>query len=269
MVSVLAGPRPSLGGVLTEPPNDVVELAGPVDRWERLDPTSDRVDVTWLTDDHAIKVVPIDRGDELDRAVANARWLGAHVSTSAVALRIDGDDGAWLVSERLPGVPAHRPDLHGDVGSLAEVAGVALRELHAVPVDAAPPTIERGWDALAALAEVTVAGGLAVIDEPYDRYTADRLLEMWRAGRPPTEDLVVCHGDPALPNLMANQGSFTGFVDLAGVRVADRHLDLAHAHVSVHRNLGPEAVYVFYDTYGLDPDLVSLDHYLLAKQLLP
>jgi aminoglycoside 3'-phosphotransferase-2 len=205
----------------------------------------------------------------LDAQLDNSTWLARHVLTARPVLRVDEGDWAWLVSERLPGVPAHRPDLHGDVGSLAEVAGAALRALHALPLDAAPANVERGWDALAAVAEATVARGVGEVDEAYVRFTPDDLLSIWCAGRPSAEELVICHGDPALPNLMAHQGSFTGWLDLGAMRIADRHLDLAHAHASIHRNLGPEAVYVFYEAYGRDADLIRLDHYLLAKQLLP
>ena len=234
-----------------------------------MDATSPGPGQVWLTETHAVKALPLEGGGSLDAEAANATWLGEHVGTARSLLRSDGPDRSWLVSERLVGVPAHRPDLHGDVGSLAEVAGNALRELHALPVDLAPSTVERGWDAIAALASATVAAGLGAVDDPYQRYSGDELLELWLQGRPAVEDLVICHGDPALPNMMAQQGVFSGWVDVGGVRVADRHLDLAHAHASIHRNLGPEAVYVFYDTYGQDPDLLRLDHYLLAKQLLP
>ncbi len=254
---------------MIEPPSAIVDVAGPVDDWEPVHQTNDRPAHSWLTERHAIKTVPISRRHVLDAESDNSIWLARHVLTATPVLRVDEGDWAWLVSERLPGVPAHRPDLHGDVGSLAELAGTALRALHALPIDAAPASIERGWKALAAVAEAAVAQGLGVIDEAYQRYTGDELLSIWCAGRPAAEDLVVCHGDPALPNLMAHQGAFTGFVDLGSVRIADRHLDLAHAHVSIHRNLGPEAVYVFYEAYGTDPDLLRLDHYLLAKQLMP
>lgn len=251
------------------PPDQVLAVVGPVRDWEPVEPTNGDLTLTWLTTQHAIKTVPSVDAARLDAEVEHSRWLAAHVSTPSVVVRVDRAERAWLVTERMPGVPAHRPDLHGDVGSLAEVAGTALRELHAISLDAAPTSIERGWEALQRRAAQTVAAGIEEIDEPYSRYSADELLTMWQDGRPDTEDLVVCHGDPALPNMLAHHGTFVGWVDLAGVRIADRHLDLAHAHTSIHRNLGPEAVYVFYDTYGTDPDLVRLDHYLLAKQLLP
>ncbi len=255
--------------MLIEPPSVVVDVVGSVDGWELTDPTNDRQNRTWLTERHAIKAVPLDRQDELVAAALNSRWLSQFVSVAPVVVEAADETTAWLVTDRLPGVPSHRPDLHGDVGSLAEVAGNALRELHAIPVEAAPGHLERGWEAIEATAEASVAAGIEQVDEPYQRYTGAELLELWRSGRPASEDLVVCHGDPALPNLMAHQGRFTGWVDLGAVCVADRHLDLAHAHLSVHHNLGPEAVYIFYDTYGADPDLLRLDHYLLAKQLLP
>lgn len=255
--------------MLLEPPQDVIDLAGPIDGWELVDPTNDRPHRTWLTSAHAIKTVPMHDQGQLSTAATNSRWLGPLVSTAGVLLESSDADNAWLVSDRLVGVPAHRPDLHGDVGSLAEVAGNALRELHALPVDLAPDTIEAGWDALEAVASANVAAGLGEVDEPYQRYSGEELLQLWRQGRPSTDDLVICHGDPALPNMIAQQGVFAGWIDLGGVRIADRHLDLAHAHTSIHRNLGPEAVYVFYDTYGQDADLLRLDHYMLAKQLLP
>lgn len=246
-------------------PADVVAAA--VGDWIEVEPTgTGRV---WLTATHAVKAVPVADAAELDADAANREWLGGQVRTADVVLRTDSADAAWLVSHRLAGVPAHRPDLHGDVGSLAEVAGAALRELHSVPLDVVPAEVARGWDAIDGLAEATVAAGVGEVDEPYQRYTGQELLDLLRQGRPDVEDLVVCHGDPALPNVVANQGVFSGWVDLGGVRVADRHFDLAHAHHSIHRNLGPEAVYVFYDAYGQDPDLLRLDHYLLAKQILP
>lgn len=255
--------------VRSEPPLTVLELVGSPDVWVELEATSPGSTQSWLTETHAIKVVPVDDAVTLDNEMANAAWLGQHVSCAAPLLREDAGDDAWLVSERLTGVPAHRPDLHGDVGSLAEVAGNALRELHALSIDLAPNSIEAGWDAIEALATATVSAGLGEVDDPYQRYSGEELLELWRQGRPSGEDLVICHGDPALPNMIAQQGVFAGWVDLGGVRIADRHLDLAHAHVSIHRNLGPEAVYIFYDTYGQDADLLRLDHYILAKQLLP
>lgn len=222
----------------------------------------------WLTETHAVKAAPAAWGHQLDNEQANAAWLGEHVATATPLLRADKADSAWLVSQRLAGVPSHRPDLHGDVGSLAEVAGNALRELHAVPVEAAPAGLARGWDSIDAVAEANVASGLGEVDEPYQRYSGEKLLDLWRQGRPAIEDLVICHGNASLPNMIARQGVFAGWVDLGGVRVADRHLDLAFAHESIHRSLGPEAVYVFYDTYGMDPELLRLDHYLLARQLL-
>lgn len=249
------------------PPSAVAELVS--GEWVAVEPTSPGPGAVWLTDEHAIKAMPLAQAAMLDREAANAEWLAPSVGVASPLLRSDDHGMAWLVSKRLDGVPAHRPDLHGDVGSLAEVAGNALRELHALPLDDAPASLERGWEALAATATEHVAGGLHEVDEPYQRYSNDQLLELWRQGRPEAEDLVICHGDPALPNMMAKLGVFAGWVDLGGVRVADRHLDLAHAHASIHRNLGPEAVYVFYDAYGQDPELLRLDHYLLARQLLP
>lgn len=249
-------------------PDDVIAVAGDPSGWVPVDASQPTSEV-WLSERHAVKRVSAELAVELDRDATNRGWLGEHVSVAAAELHVVVAETAWLVTERLDGVPADRPDLHGDVGSLAEVAGTALRQLHDLSVDLAPQQLERGWDAVERVAALSVGGGIDEVDEPYQRYSPPELLDLFRAGRPADEDLVICHGDADLANMVAHQGAFVGWVDLGGVRLADRHFDLAHAHASVLRSLGPEAVYVFYDAYGRDPDLLRLDHYLLAKQLMP
>jgi aminoglycoside phosphotransferase len=61
--------------------------------------------------------------------------------------------------------------------------------------------------------------------------------------------------------------------EVAGIRgefglVGDRHLDLAVIQHSIHRTLGAEAVFGFYEAYGSDPNIVALDHYVLTGLLL-
>jgi aminoglycoside phosphotransferase len=62
--------------------------------------------------------------------------------------------------------------------------------------------------------------------------------------------------------------TFSGFDRIDVMMAADRHFDLAVLHRSVHDLLGPEAVFRLYDAYGLEPDLIRLDHYILASHLI-
>lgn len=161
-------------------------------------------------------------------------------------------------------VPADRPDLVGDVGGLAVAIAEFLGRLHRLPTEGFP--FDVGWDALAA--RVEAAGrDAAELPEPYNRYETAKLRELWSKSRPDVEDLVVCHGQPELAGMRFHAGNLVGIGTVDRLCVADRHLDLAIAQQSLQRALGPESVFVFYDAYPFEPDLVRLDHYVLASLL--
>lgn len=132
-------------------------------------------------------------------------------------------------------------------------------------------SLPSGWDAIDVAIGDRLRAGLIVpadFPEPYGRYESERLIDIWRNGRPEIEELVVCHGRPVLGSFHVDHGEVVAMGDLGGMRHADRHLDLAIVHQSLHSVLGPDAVFMFYDAYGLDPNLVLLDHYILGALLL-
>lgn len=190
--------------------------------------------------------------------------------------------GRWAALRLPPGRPAHRPENHGDPDDLVVAIGSGLRSLHELPltvvrgdVATAGGCVARspaeGWEAVAARCRLMVESGAVERDRlpaPYDRYGPARLLSMLIDGRPETEEPVCCHGFPVAERILVDGGRFAGFERYDTTLVADRHLDLAVAHLSVQHHLGPEAVFRFYDSYGADPDLVRLDHYVLAAHLL-
>jgi aminoglycoside phosphotransferase len=179
-----------------------------------------------------------------------ANWLQDHVPFA-------GSDG----------YPADRPDLHGDLDGVAAALGTAMRRLHEIPIADAP--LESGWEHLEQrIADNAPSVVAADLPEPYRRYTVARLLELWREGRPQVEDLVVCHGDARICNFLMTDGVVTGMEALGNLCIVDRHFDLAIIQRSLHFDLGPAAVFGFYQGYGVDPDLVRLDHFVLASLLL-
>ena len=110
----------------------------------------------------------------------------------------------------------------------------------------------------------------ASLPEPYDRYEADRLVEIWSDGALPESyesNSVVLAGSLTIDRMFLTDGELTGLSGDFGL-VGDRHLDLAVVQHSIHRQLGAEAVFGLYEAYGSDPNIVVLDHYVLAGLLL-
>lgn len=237
----------------------------------------------------ARQVVRFD-ADHPEASIASHRRLLAGLAGAApfaVPTPI-GDHGPWLVIEIPSGVPADRPDRHPEPGTLATRAGEALAALHALSIDLAiDPAGDRAdrgtedttdrdpWAPIVARCQRAVAAGLVDsvdLPSPYDRYQPEELLDLLVAGvaaaGPPPDGPVLCHGRPELGRVLVDGDRLVGFDGLETAVVADRHLDLATAHLSVAEVLGAEAVYGFYEGYGTDPDLARLDRAMLAHHLL-
>ncbi len=189
----------------------------------------------------------------------------------------------WLVIGSPPGEPGHRPDLHADPDDLVGALGEGLRQLHDLtppdlvvtnPVPSGPDGYARP-DVIVDRCTAAVEAGLvetAALPSPYDRYSPQELLALFVEGRPDPIDAdeppVWCHGSVGAERFVVEGGSFTGFDRMENPVLADRHLDLATMHRSVQDHFGPEAVFRFYEAYGRDPNLVLLDHYILASHLM-
>jgi aminoglycoside phosphotransferase len=81
-------------------------------------------------------------------------------------------------------------------------------------------------------------------------------LEALLEHAPKTEDLVLCHGDPCVPNVLLTDGlEISGWIDLGRAGVMDRHWDLALIVGSLEMDLNPQFngwSECFLETYGLD-----------------
>lgn len=145
----------------------------------------------------------------------------------------------WLLTAGLPGRSAVDLPWRDRPTSTVPQLGRALRRFHdTVPVADCPFDWSVGY-------RVQHYG----LDDAFVRLT-------------PALDAVVCHGDACNPNfLLADDGAFSGYVDLGGLGVADRWADLAPALLSLGWNFGPGLEQSFLDAYGVDLDEQKLAFY--------
>ena len=180
--------------------------------------------------------------------------LGAHIASAL------GDPG--------PGVPADRPDLHGDLPGLPAALGRGAARIHSLPLPVSP----QFFDLEAAVEERLEAGLIdpSTLPEPYDRYSAADLVAHWKAApvSAQIEDPVCTVGWLTVDRFLLNNGEACGIAGGPFGLLANRHLDLAVLHASIHEKLGAEAVFGFYEAYGTDPSILELDRYTTAAYLL-
>ena len=178
------------------------------------------------------------------------RWLQLYSPVPHVIDHGEGDGLSWLLTEGLPGRNAIDPGLLAEPAALVAALGRGLRRFHdGTPAAACPFRFTNEF----AMERVR--------ERVRTRDVTAAQLERLESLRPATEDLVVCHGDPCLPNFLVEDGEVTGYVDLGDVSIADRWRDIAIALWSVTRNLGPGWEDVFLRAYGVERDEARVAFY--------
>jgi kanamycin kinase len=198
------------------------------------------------------------------------RWAGSRLPVPRV---IDGGttEGVdWLLTAALPGLPATDEGLTADPPSLVPLLARGLRDLHETRAEDCP--FDFGLDAALAHVRDRVTNGLV---EPgrdfhpeHSHLTASEALAELRSRRPAAEDLVLCHGDYCLPNILIVDGQVSGYVDLGELGVADRWWDLAVATWSLTWNLGPGWEDLFLESYGAAADRERTAYFRLLYDLV-
>ena len=152
-------------------------------------------------------------------------------------------DGAWLLTEGLPGDSAVSPRWLQHPEVAVRAAGHGLRRMHeALPLAVCPFS----WSVEDRLERAREQGS-AVDDFP---------------SAPAIDRLVVCHGDPCVPNTLVNDaGHWAGHVDMASLGVADRWADIAVGSWSTEWNYGPGWQATYLSAYGVEADAERIAFY--------
>lgn len=178
------------------------------------------------------KVVALDQAASLADERDRIRWASAHGVPGPVVLDWrTGATDAELITSAVVGVPADRLTRRAFTAAWPAIVD-AVRDLHALPVTDCP--FRRDLATMLTVARDVVARDAVNADflPDEDRGVPAAALLARVDGEAPSRrrqedaDLVVCHGDLCLPNIVVD-GSAIGFVDLGRLGVADRHADLS------------------------------------------
>ncbi len=220
--------------------------------------------------DHCfVKWAPVGSGLDLAEEAARLRWAVAFTPVPRLLDQGADPSGSWLVLAALAGESAVSSRWRAEPARAVTAIGAGLRSFHdALPVSACPFSMSVEGR-LAGVRRRATAG----LVEParwhpvHQRLSVEDALEVL-VHPPPTDTVVVCHGDACAPNtLIADDGSWTGHVDLGSLGVADRWADLAIATWSTEWNYGPGWEGHLLDAYGAASDPVRTRYYRLLWDL--
>ncbi|RUQ99199.1 aminoglycoside 3'-phosphotransferase [Labedella endophytica] len=193
-----------------------------------------------------VKWGPASYRDLFRREASTLRWAAPWITVPRVLELdvLDADGGVILVTSSIAGRSAVVPDWIARPETAARACGEALRQLHdALPVASCPFS----WQVDTRIAEAESRG--VVVPEAL-------------RSAPPIDRLVVCHGDPCVPNtLLDDVGAPAGFVDLGALGLADRWADLAVGSMSLEWNYGPGFDHLYFEGYGIEPDRERVGYY--------
>jgi kanamycin kinase len=218
-----------------------------------------------------LKWAPASSGIDLNAEAERLAWA---VRFATVPRYIDsGQDqtGTWMLTAPVLGDSAVSERWRRDPRRAVIAIGEGLRGLHeALPADQCPFSCA----AADRLREAGRRASLGWIDRAtwhaeHRGLTVDQALEEL-AAIPPTDHVVVCHGDACAPNtLLGRSGRWSGHVDLGAMGVADRWADLAVATWSTNWNYGPGWERELLTAYGVAPDPARTRYYRLLWDLGP
>lgn len=191
----------------------------------------------------------------------------------------ESDAGACLVTRAVPGVPANRLDAPALQRVWPSVVAT-VQAVHALATDRCP--FDRGLEQMMPLARASVAEGRVIVGflpEALQHTPPAQILEQIEGELPDRlaqerAQLVVCHGDLCLPNILVDPSTdqVNALIDLGRFGTADPYADIALL-LATARDTWPDeetarrADQDFAEKYGTELDPERQDFYLRLDPL--
>jgi kanamycin kinase len=226
-----------------------------------------------LAQNGEIRFLKVVRNGWFPSAEAEAKravWARDYIPVPEIIEFGISDDTTWLLSSGIVGADATSERFRSDIPGLVQRLGAALRYFHAMPVVACPFSF-RLDDALMHAHQRLRRGEIDSTRDFHPEHVAltpSAAVRKLMATRPASEDVVVCHGDYCVPNILFRDTALAGFVDLGELGTADRWWDLAVATWSVTWNFGPGYETMLLDSYGVELDEERSQFYRLLYDVV-
>lgn len=171
-------------------------------------------------------------------------WLRSKkLAVPKVEMFLEAGGLEYLLMTAIPGRDASQPWPSNQIPSIIAKLATGLRTWHDMNTIDCPYSLPL---------ETRIAQAKVRTKNDSLRLELEALLKH----TPKYEDLVLCHGDPCVPNVLLNDDlEISGWIDLGRAGVIDRHWDLALIVGSLEMDLNPQFngwSERFLEAYGLD-----------------
>jgi aminoglycoside 3'-phosphotransferase-2 len=222
-----------------------------------------------LNDDNAVflKSEPLHPLAELSGEIERLNWL-TKMGFKAPRV-IDAEqtvDRVWLLMSAVPG-----EDLTHYVDRPTEFVRAyaqGLKRMHALDPTHCP--FDHSVDQRLTRARQRLEAGLvdeSDFDAARQGWSGQQVMDWLGTNRPEIGDLIVTHGDASTPNIMAQDGRFSGMIDCGRIGLADVWQDLAIACRSIAFNVGQQHIAEFLRAYGAEWDEAKYNYYCTLDEM--
>jgi len=219
---------------------------------------------------HYLKIVRQGWHPSAEAEAERTLWAHDFLPVPRVLGRGMTRESTWLLTESIDGIDATAEGFRKDVNGLVKRLADGLRRFHGVPVEACPFrfTVSDALQHVQQRLQTDQIDAARDLHPEFADLTVEAAVELLVDSRPEAEDLVVCHGDYCVPNILLRGTEIVGFVDLGELGVADRWWDLAVATWSITWNFGPGCEDLFLESYGVARDEGRVQFYRLLYDLV-
>lgn len=231
-----------------------------------------------LFTDKVLKMQPIDVESRNEARVME--WMEDKILAPKLLAYEEQDDWSFLLMSRVPGKMCYDEEYMSQPELISDMIANTLHTLWNVNITDCP--CDWRTDRKLKVAKYLVEHGMVDTEDaeegtfgPDGFRDPEELLD-WLIANKPEEELVFSHGDLCLPNIMYNNGSFSGVIDLGRAGISDKWYDIAIAYRSMQHNMKgkytgapsrPFDTDLFFEKIGVVPDWDKIRYYILLDDL--
>lgn len=204
------------------------------------------------------------------------KWLEGKVKVPLVYLNIEINGVYYLVMEKLKGQMGQEGFKQLGIERMIEYYAKLIKQFH--QIDYSDFFDYNTLDVKLKHTQYNVKHHLVktqYFERELQGKSAQEVYDLMMSLMPKDFDLVLCHGDVCMPNFLIDHGKLSGWIDVIGCGVNDRHLDLAIALRTLRYNLEAMGLtltkdykQLFIKSYGIDVlDENKIKFYILLDEL--